>query len=368
MISSWPSILLIATVLASSALFAAEPRTLAFHPVQATSAAPVIDGQLDDACWQNAFVSSTHYVYWNPAPDLAQIRSDFRMVHDRQGLYLAIVNHEDKMDKLLATRTTRDDPSLWKDDSSGLYFDPAANGVGYVHFTVNTLGTRADLRRIDAAVTENEWSGEQWTASVGKTDKAWVVEAFFPWSELGRTAVAGDVWMFNHVRYAYTSGKFVGSTWSPGGNYVATDRFGYLLFQAENPATDLEPQAIARHLSTLVTPPWQLPLPKGILSCSESGQVKYESPEALLARKKESLERTREHAQVAVSESGNARAAKSLEDLVADLPEATGSSSPAEALVSERSLARVETKLQDAYWQAKLHQLLNQPQTPTGGQ
>lgn len=359
------SILPAFAVLLAAATFAAAgtQRTLAFHPVRLIAEAPVLDGRLDDACWEDAPVSSTHYVYWNPDPDLAQIRNDLRLVYGERGVYAAVVNHEQKMDQLRATRTTRDDPALWKDDSIGLDFDPAANGVGYVHFTVSCLGAKRDYRRIDAAVTDEEWSGEQWQAAIGKTDAAWTVEAFFPWSELGKTASPGDVWMFNQIRFAFTTGKLVGSSWSPGGSYAAPDRFGYLLFEgaAGADAGDaLRPAQVGERLAALATPPWNLPMGSVVVSCPAPGQVQVLNPADLLAEQQRSLRQAERRAREAVKQSGQAQASQALTKLLAAAPPVADQPGPAEALVAVKAMARTEAELNEIYWQAQVNRLLSQ--------
>ena len=64
--------------------------------------------------------------------------------------------------------------------------------------------------------------------------------------------------MFDHVRYAFTSGKFVGSTWAAGGNYQNPSNFGYLYFVKNE---KLSPDAVAKILESAAPAPWMLPLP-----------------------------------------------------------------------------------------------------------
>lgn len=67
------------------------------------------------------------------------------MLYNDRGLYLKITNYDDHLDKLRASIIRRDDPSLWTDDCATIYIDPAANGVGFMNFTINSKGVQSDF-------------------------------------------------------------------------------------------------------------------------------------------------------------------------------------------------------------------------------
>ena len=83
------------------------------------------------------------------------------------------------------------------------------------------------MNRLDTAVVVGEWRGTGWYVKTSIQDDHWIIEGFFPWEDIGRVHEPGEMLRFCHTRYAYSSGKFVGATSSPGGNYASTHSFGY---------------------------------------------------------------------------------------------------------------------------------------------
>lgn len=234
----------------------AQMRAISFYAVPTVTAELQIDGRLDEAAWQQAPTSTAYYQYFVPNPPPGKLKTEHRLLYNERGLYLAISNFEANPEKLRKTVTDRDNLRLWTDDCAEIYIDSYGNGIGFRRFVVNALGTVGDMMRLDGAVSLDEWSGDGWFARVGIEADRWIIEAFFPWSDLGKRPEPGDVWMFCHVRYAYTSGSFIGVTSSAGGNYSNTGDFGYLCFQKEGQEASAE--EIGAILQTRVAPPWGL--------------------------------------------------------------------------------------------------------------
>lgn len=234
----------------------AQMRAVSFYAVPPVRSEIQIDGRLDEAAWGQAPVHSAYYQYFVPNPPPGKLKTEHRLLYDERGLYLAITNFDEHPEKLRRNVTDRDNSHLWTDDCAEIYIDSYGNGIGYRRFVVNALGTVGDMMRLDGAVTLDEWSGDGWFARVGIEADRWVIEAFFPWADLGKKPEAGDVWMFCHVRYAYTSGSFLGVTSSAGGNYSNTGDFGYLCFQGQ--VAQASADGVGAMLQQRVAPPWGL--------------------------------------------------------------------------------------------------------------
>ncbi|OQA88998.1 MAG: hypothetical protein BWY31_00183 [Lentisphaerae bacterium ADurb.Bin242] len=270
---------LIAGLFVFSLTLSAQMRELSFYEVKPAEAPPVLDGRLDDPVWHKVPVHRDYYEYWKSDPGPGRLRTEYRMAYDSRGVYLGIVNYEDRMDKIKKAVTDYDNRELWTDDCAELYFDPEANGIGYTKFTVNALGTRGDMRRQDAAVTLEDWNGTGWLVKTSLEKDRWTIEAFFPWEDLGKTAKTGDLWQFCHTRYGWSNG-FIGVTSSPGGNYNATNNFGYLYFS--DGKTRLDPAAVGKLLTDRVSPPWCLESGAELVSRTGS-KVKIDELSELLA-------------------------------------------------------------------------------------
>ena len=238
-------------------------RELSFYEVKPAKTAPVLDGKLDDPAWQDLPRHTRYYEYAKPDPRVGKLKTEFMMTYDAKGLYLGIVNYDKNISKLKKNVTDHDNTNLWTDDCAELYFDPEANSIGFTKFTVNAIGTKADMRRLDAAVTLNDWTGSGWMVKNEIGTDYWTIEAFFPWEDLGKQAAPGDFWMFCHTRYGWADG-FVGVTSAPGGSYLATDKFGYLYFS--DGKTKLNPAEIGELLRPRAQVPWCIDLGNELVS------------------------------------------------------------------------------------------------------
>lgn len=329
-------------------------RKLAFYGVQRTSCTATADGTLADDCWAQVPAATTYYEYWKPNPAIGALKGEFRMLYDDRGIYLKITNYDDHLDKLRASIIRRDDPELWTDDCAQLYFDPAATGVGFTSFTINSLGVQSDFRQQDTAVTLSDWSGTGWRAVTHKTANAWIIEAFFPWADLGKKASAGDVWMFDHVRYAYSSGKFVGVTWAPGGNYQTTSNFGYLYFMKDQ---TISSETVAKVLETAAPAPWMLPLGDNILLHPQSGKMEFTAIDALAAARRASLQKA--IAQAKEVSKSNAEAQQQLAEIEANAT-AISYTTPTEALDAIDKIAALQQQAEQIYWQQQINNLIDE--------
>lgn len=221
----------VAVVVSAVVCSGSEPRSAAFIAAIRCERAPVIDGKLDDPAWQAAVPVRIFYEYVKPQPGPGALKSEARMLYDEKGVYLAVVNTATNMANLRAAYMGRDAEDLWTDDCNEIYFDSAGAGIGWTKFTINSIGTMGDSRRVDPAVSLPDWNGSGWQVRTSKRADAWAVEAFFPWADLGdKRAEPGTFWRFCLVRYAYTSGRFIGVTSSPGGFYDAPQNFSVLMF------------------------------------------------------------------------------------------------------------------------------------------
>jgi Carbohydrate family 9 binding domain-like len=346
-ISKWTaSIILLFSITGNSY---ANMKSLAFYTVNHSADSPAVDGKLNDGCWSNAAVYSTYYVYYKPNPKRGKLKSELRMLWNERGLYVGITNFDDNMKAIRAKHTTRDNSDLWTDDCAELYFDSDANGVGFTKFIVNALGTVTDMRRIDAAVTLPGWSASGTQVATSQTKNAWYIEAFFPWNDLGKKPDANTVWRFCHVRYAWSSGKFVGVTSSPGGSYTSPGNFGFIYFAKGNTPGVKE---IASLLKSRANPPWSLSINQGLLICDDGNPEfskltelyakKYATAQKLL-RQAEQLDK-KQHKQL-----------KALKQQFTKLTTPNGSEDDLERL---KQLVELTGKLNNVYWKLKLNKLL----------
>ncbi len=228
---------------------------LTAYPVQKITREPRLDGKLDDGCWKTLPKDKTFYKFGTLKAVPAPFTTTMQIGYSKSGIHIGLWLDVEDMSQLVANITSRDDGNIWHDDSVELYFDRTATAIGFRKFTINALGTQADLYRMDPANVSTAWSPMGWRVAVDIQKAGWAVELFFPWEDLGGPAQAGDLWRFAAIRFERRP-TFTGSTWSLGAMYTAPERFGRLLFVEQ----ETDPERFARILHEKVPGNWLLPV------------------------------------------------------------------------------------------------------------
>ncbi|NCO36252.1 MAG: hypothetical protein GW893_20625 [Armatimonadetes bacterium] len=188
------------------------------------SAPLTIDGKADDAAWKAASWAELPYKFLQETPTPAGSRSEFRAGCDDESLYLTAIFYHDSDEALKANHAGRDDPDLWMDDSTEIYFDPASDGH-FFKFIVSSAGIVTDFRQTDAGI-DYSWTATNAKVATLVTDKAWSLEMSVPWQDFGVKPEPGSMWGFEVLRF---SGKNWAS-WTMGASYNHPEKFGYLCF------------------------------------------------------------------------------------------------------------------------------------------
>ena len=220
-------ILVLSVLIAGSGAFALPP-ALTLDIAAHVAKPPVLDGKLDDPCWQTLPKNSTFYKFMAQIPTPTPLETERQLGFDSRGLYLGLRLAEKNIGKIKAFITQRDDPELWRDDCVEIYFDHEGASISYRKFIVNSLGTRTDLYQMDPANIDTTWSPDGWQVRTSRDDQAWYIEAFFPWDNLGAAAKDGALWRFALCRFSWSSGNL--ATSAVGAMYSMPNRFGWLVF------------------------------------------------------------------------------------------------------------------------------------------
>jgi hypothetical protein len=198
---------------------AREPRAERSQPSIATLEAvcrwtaqpPVLDGKLDDRCWQDAAPITQFATFWTGTP-----RAGTRayLMWDDEALYYGAT----MSDAELRSFGTRRNDTLWDGDVFELFFKPSTTRPEYYEFQANPRElifecafpargrgpkdfTAAPLLGHKAVVTLNGTLDQP-----GDRDTGWTVEGRVPWSAFnpsGGKPKPGDEWRFALCRYDY---------------------------------------------------------------------------------------------------------------------------------------------------------------------
>ncbi len=223
------SLLLIALLLASVA------STQAVLTIYHTSEPPVLDGALDDACWQAASVAS-HFI--SAQKDrLPEEQTQARACWDDENLYLGIEAFEGMLEPKLnmlhlvkADKTGRD-ARVFGDDCVEIFLQPG--GGEYFH-----LGANSTTGTYDARGTDSAWNCD-WQCVAKRLTASYVLEASIPLSSL--SDATPTEWKANFTRHRPHAKEY--STWSGLKDaFHQPEAFGTLRFAQTGPT--LAPAAI----------------------------------------------------------------------------------------------------------------------------
>ena len=231
-------------------------RPLAEAIATRASAAPVIDGVLDDPVWRSA-QSTAPFARIDPdKADGKTQRTAAKLAWDDDALYIAWECEDTDVWSAL----TEFDSDVWTEEAVEAFIDPDGDGRDYREIDTNPLGTVVDLSIAevrDNAPTDIP-AAQKWNATglriktvVNGTvndrndrDKGWTCEAAIPWANFAGVGPpslpprVGDSWRIQLLRIDRPSGDQIQLyTWSPAEAFHQPSRFGIVTFGA-NAADD----------------------------------------------------------------------------------------------------------------------------------
>ncbi len=164
---------------------------------QLTEQPPVIDGRLDDACWQSvpALTNFTQVLPVEGAPPSE--RTEVRFVFTRYQLYVGIRCFDSSPREIRATQMQRD-ATFDPDDYVSLAFDTFARERDGYLFAVNPAGARRDALFSKFSSQNTSWD-TIWNARARVDDQGWTVEIAIPFESLSFDPRA-DAWHWNFQR------------------------------------------------------------------------------------------------------------------------------------------------------------------------
>lgn len=201
------------------------------------SIAPVIDGKLDDACWNECIEAGNFILMAKSSPAAEQTKA--YVTYDEKNLYVAFKCFESCLDPVLnqlgafkAEKKERDS-AIWADDSVEVFLSPAEDPSGYYHIAVNSKGIVYDSLGM---IGPDSWNaGIKAAGQVGNS--YWSVEIAVPLKDLGaKFPETGKYWRINLCRTQRPKSEY--SSWSPvdSQGFHNPSVFGSLLFLRDFPA------------------------------------------------------------------------------------------------------------------------------------
>ncbi len=161
--------------------------------------APVVDGDLSDAAWQEA-EAGTNFMQHEPLDGVpATEQTEVRVVLAGSTLHFGITAFDADPDAIVAREMERDS-RVFQDDSIILLLDTFHDRRNAYTFETNLNGARSDTLVTDEGRDLNlEWDGI-WSVAARRTPFGWTAEIAIPISTL-RFDPAAAAWGFNVQRY-----------------------------------------------------------------------------------------------------------------------------------------------------------------------
>jgi len=206
----------------AAGLFAAEEPWLVYAAAK-IGTAPVIDGHLDDPCWQG--LERTRPLTFIGGAPAAVTTTGMACWNDRN-LYLAMVCMEPLMTVIEQKKAAGKIHPY--DESVEIFMDAAHDNFNYFQFRMDIMGNRDTHERINLDRTLDK----RWSGAVAVDHDQWTVEMTIPWDLLtkGRPD-AKTIWGLNLNRNRAAGAEAEYLCWSDTqGGFHKPDRFGHLVF------------------------------------------------------------------------------------------------------------------------------------------
>lgn len=187
------------------------------------SQAPVIDGKLDDSCWQSQpnMTGFRELAVDQPSSEKTQAW----VAYDDTAIYLAVRAYDNDMSRV--RRLLSDPKSAWTADNIEILIDTNNDRNSYHHFVVNPVNLRW-YRYNRAPRKGTRWQSD-WTSATSMNDDSWTAEIRIPYTSFKHDELS-EVMGINVTRSSKVKPERDGtvySAWSyPHGGFQAPRAFG----------------------------------------------------------------------------------------------------------------------------------------------
>jgi len=142
-----------------------------------TDTVPIIDGKIDDSCWEMANIATDFTDY--KTESLAVEQTFVRVLYDDVNLYIAFECLEPEPDRIIAFER-KYDQSLYEEDGVEVRLDTFGDRRSAYVFAVNTLGTRYDARTGLFNSHDDDTWGCNWSVACTVGEDRWIAEIAIP--------------------------------------------------------------------------------------------------------------------------------------------------------------------------------------------
>jgi len=161
-----------------------------YNTTRLTTAKPVIDGVLNDACWQTGEWSGDFTQLLPKEGAKPSQDTKIKILYDDKNIYVAIRAFDTEPSKISRKLGRRDE--LYG-DIAGINFDSYHDHRTGFEFSVTAAGQKIDLILFNPMAWDVNWNAV-WYVKTGLEDSAWVAEYEIPLSQLRYSRDKEQVW------------------------------------------------------------------------------------------------------------------------------------------------------------------------------
>ncbi|MCK5132207.1 MAG: carbohydrate binding family 9 domain-containing protein [Candidatus Sabulitectum sp.] len=166
--------------------------------VEKTDHTPVIDGVINDLCWQSVEPAGGEFTAFRPRADvpLSQL-TDVRLSFDEEFLYICAFMHDPDPSRIIHQVGARDEHQPV--DKFYIYIDTFNDDSNCFVFAVTVDGVQLDSRQTKVNGEDRNWDAV-WSSAVSVSDSGWTAEVALPFSVLRYSPDEEQVWGMNFCR------------------------------------------------------------------------------------------------------------------------------------------------------------------------
>ena len=197
---------------------------------------PALDGTLKSPVWKHAY-SIGNFLFSNGK--IPEAKTEVRIFHNADALYLGAVMHEPAMQHL-AARFDQNDLNIWSDDCFEMAIDTAGRSDTFYHFAINALGSC-----YDAKSGSKTWNAKGMQIKTCRLQDRWIVEMKIPFAAFGMAPPqVGEFWGIRLCRERYASKtEYTSNPVVKNGPFSQRNYFAKLYFVPGSSEYDLSIQA-----------------------------------------------------------------------------------------------------------------------------
>ncbi|RED22017.1 carbohydrate binding protein with CBM9 domain [Flavobacterium cutihirudinis] len=166
---------------------------------QSTAEPITIDGNLDEAAWNNAPIA-TNFVMFEPdngKPITENKKTEIKVLYNNDAIYIGAMMYDDEPNKILKEISQRD--NFGTADIFGVFVNGFNDGQQNFEFFVSAADVQGDCIMTDAVGEDYSWDAV-WLSKAKIIDKGWVVEIKLPYAALRFSSENKQTWGINFFR------------------------------------------------------------------------------------------------------------------------------------------------------------------------